>query len=205
MKYAKIIVKSNYEKRGDLVLRSYIRALRKYNLGALLDGENAFIYGIVDDNNKFHELFTNNVIDYDNCIMINIEEYFEIINALSKKAGVYNEIIKNVLFNDKLSSDFEISTMEDLAKDRAIEFEAYNRYMSRINPYQRVSDENPKSFNDYNNFLRKVEEINVMKKMDQQKIEKDEYEVSSYQPKPPIEEDYEYLVFEIPKTKVLRK
>ncbi len=77
--------------------------------------------------------------------------------------------------------------------------------MSRINPYQRVSDENPKSFNDYNNFLRKVEEINIMKEMDKQVFQKDEYEVSSYQPKPPIEEDYEYLVFEIPKTKVLRK
>ena len=63
MKYAKIVVKNNYEKRGDLVLRSYIRALRKINEERLLDGENALIYGIIDDENKFHELFTDEIIE----------------------------------------------------------------------------------------------------------------------------------------------
>ena len=29
MKYAKIIIKNNYEKKGDIVLRSYIRALKR--------------------------------------------------------------------------------------------------------------------------------------------------------------------------------
>ena len=55
MNYAKIVVKSNYEKRGDLVLRSYIRAIKKLKVNALLcndltsDIEKAYIYGEIKD------------------------------------------------------------------------------------------------------------------------------------------------------------
>ena len=36
MEYVRIVVKDNYEKRGDLVLRSYIRGLKKINANVLL-------------------------------------------------------------------------------------------------------------------------------------------------------------------------
>ena len=50
MSYAKITVKSDYEKRGDLVLRSYVRGLQKIEADLLLDNDKAYIYGIVDLN-----------------------------------------------------------------------------------------------------------------------------------------------------------
>ena len=113
------------------------------------------------------------------------------------KQELYNKIVKKVLFGEDIKLGFDISTNEDLAEDRSIEFDAYNHYMSRINPYQRLSDQD--AYNDYNNFLRKIEEIKIMKKMDSKRLEKDEYEVSSYITKPDDEKDYEYVVFETPK------
>ena len=79
MEYAKIVVKNNYEKRGDLVLRSYVRALRKIQEGRLLDGDNACIYGVIDDEKKFHELFTNIVIDYDDYVLVYVVEILNLM------------------------------------------------------------------------------------------------------------------------------
>ena len=199
MRYAKILVKDNYEQRGDLVLRSYIRALKKIYDVFLLNGDSAFIYGIVDDNNQFHEIFTNKVINYDDYFYADFFDLFGVINMPNNTRELYTKIMDKVLFGKENNFDFEISTIEELAKDRAIEFEAYNKFMSRINPYRRLNDDNQEGYNDYNNFLRKIEEINIMKKMDNKKDSNDEYEVSSYWQRPDREEDYEYLVFEVPK------
>ena len=177
MKYAKIIVKNNYEKRGDLVLRSYIRALKKIYETRLIDGENALIYGVIDDNNEFHELFTNEVINYDDYIYVDTVEIFDTLMASDNQKKLLNKIMEKVLFGKDISIDFEISTTEELAKDRTIEFEAYNNYLSRINPYQRLND-NPNLYNNYNNFLYKIEKLNEMKRMDSRtRQEFDEYEV----------------------------
>ena len=63
MSFARIKIKNNYEKRGDLVLRSYIRALKKAKANLLLDGDDAYVYGVVDKNGTFHELFTKETLN----------------------------------------------------------------------------------------------------------------------------------------------
>ena len=203
MRCAKIVVKNNYEKRGDLVLRSYIRALRKINAGVFLDGDNAVIYGIVDNSGIFHELYTDEVIDYDNYLPVIAEELYRPLDMNEEKKALIKKIINKVLFGKNVDLDIEISTIEELSEDRAIEFDAYNNYLSRINPYQRLNTSNPDSLNDYNNFSRKLEEIKVMKELDRQRRDVDFYSVYDYveDKKEEIAEP-EYLIFEVPKVLV---
>lgn len=178
MKYAKIIVKNNYEQRGDLVLRSYVRALNKINASEFLDGDNALIYGMVDDNGIFYEMFTREVIDYDEYEFVDKDEY---ILAYASKAQVGDNLIKvirNVLFNEDIELGFEISRMDELAYDRSVEFKAYDSRLSIINPYQRLTEEDPLAFRDYNILDKKLKAIKKIRKNDSAIIEDDEYEVS---------------------------
>ena len=93
MEYAKIIVKNNYEQRGDLVLRSYIRALRKVQEGRLLDGDNAAIYGVIGRDGQFYELFTNKVINYDEYVIVTIDEIFDVASMDESRKRMLNKII----------------------------------------------------------------------------------------------------------------
>ena len=205
MKYAKIVVKSNYEKRGDLVLRSYVRALKKVGEKGFLDGDNAFIYGVIDDNNRFHELFTNEIIDYDNYVLVDVDEIFDAYYTRDEHYELLNKIMHKVLFDKNNNLDLEISTMEELAEDRSIEFDAYDSFLSRINPYMRLSSDNQELYNAYNNFLYKIEQIKIMKRIDQAKRDVDSYEVYDYLERPEEEiVEEEYLVFDVPQ-KTLRK
>ncbi len=176
MEYARITVKSDYNKRADLVLRSYIRALIKSNIkellsdlicdykGPYLNGDRAYIYGIVDDNGLFHELFTGNIIDYSDYEIVSENEYNSLINLSLDKKDIIRKVIEKVLFRKENDLDINISNMEELAVDRGIEFTAYDRCFSLINPYH-FSGEN-ESHDDYDNFLRKIEKINKMKSLD---------------------------------------
>ena len=204
MKCAKIIVKSNYEKRGDLVLRSYVRALKKINAIKFIDGDNAIIYGFLDDSGVFHEIFTNEVIDYDNYVSVLAEEIYHIINLPKELKDLIKKVNEKVLFDKTIDLGFEISTMEELAKDRAVELDAYDNCLSRINPYMRLSDDNQHKYNAYNSLKIKTEEIKKMGKSDHSS-NIDEYDVKDYYSKPESELEEEYLVFELPKKLVKRK
>ena len=163
MEYAKIIVKSDYEKRGDLVLRTYIRALKaiKPISDRLLDGDNAFIYGIIDDKGLFHEVFTGEVIDYRDYVSVDEDEMILVCIRNKEEKELFKAINLKTLFNKDIKLGFEISTMDDLAKDRAIESNAYDKFLSRINPYHRL---NNGEVEDCNDFLHKIEELKKMKK-----------------------------------------
>ena len=199
MRYAKIIVKNNYEQRGDLVLRSYVRALKKIREGRLLDGDNAIIYGVINDDGKFYELFTNEVIDYDNYVYVDIEEIFDTYTMPNNRKELLKKLIEKVLFEKENDLNIEISTIEDLANDRAIEFDAYNNFLSRINPYMRLSEMEEKKYNAYNSFIEKIKELKKISKHDY-KVDIDEYDVLNYYQRPEEEKEEEYLVFEVPKT-----
>ena len=176
MEYAKITVKSDYTKRGDLVLRSYIRALEKIEANEFLDNDMGFIYGIVNNDGKFYEFFTGKMIDYDDYEIISFDEYRKIVFLPQYEKELLKNVIEILLFQQKKDLELNCSTPIELAKDRAIEFAAFNNHLSLINPYHRLSDSDD-SYKDYDNFLKKIEEIKKMKKFDNFIIEDDEYEV----------------------------
>lgn len=162
MRYGKIVVKSNYEKKGDLVLRSYVRAMQKANLNAFLEGENGIIYGEINEDGLFHELLTNKVIDYDDYEELTLSDIERLFNKEVWDIDIARNIIRKIIFKENVKLDFEVSTMEEKAKDRAIEFEAYDKFLSKINPYMRLGDvqEDDNYFN-YDNFSYKCK---VLKK-----------------------------------------
>ena len=177
MNYAKIVVKDDYQRRGDLVLRNYIRALRKIDAKELLSGRDAYIYGRVDNEGIFHELFTGKDIGFNRFEYASLDEILRIASLDKEKVNKIRKIIKAILFNENIEFDFEISNSCELAEDRKIEFQAYNEFLSRINPYKRLND---KDSSDYNDFLRKIDEIKTIEKYDSIERDFDAYDIDSY-------------------------
>ena len=164
MKYAKIIVKNNYERRGDLVLRSYIRALKIVNAERFLDGDSALIYGIVSENGNFFEMFTREKIDYDSYVIIDQEEYLKAYSSKGDIAELSN-VVKKVLFNKDVRLNISVSSIDELTMDNTIEYRAYLEGKSLINPFQRMNEFKPSAYlhEECNNFLRKVEELKKLR------------------------------------------
>ena len=187
MEYAKIIVKNDYEKRGDLVLRSYIRALKKVGKAGelLLNGDEGIIFGVIDLDGNFHELFTNNIIDYNGYSKLTQSEYNNLcdifVNLEDEKVSLLQNIMEAVLFDEKIDLGFEISTMEELSKDRYVEFDAYNDYLSRIDPFPKLSDNDdlrlPYAFNILSFKIQAIKEIQRIDSNDSY----DNYDISNYE------------------------
>ena len=98
------------------------------------------------------------------------------------------KINQKVLFGKNVDLEIEVSTSEELAKDRAVEFEAYNDHLSRINPYMRLSEAEQSRYNAYNDFGEKLKEIKKMRKINNV-VDNDEYYVRSYYPRPESEKE----------------
>ena len=164
MEYAKIIVKNDYEKRGDLVLRSYIRALKKAGKAGelLLNGDEGIIFGVIDLDGNF-----NNIIDYNGHSKLTQSEYNNLcdifVNLEDEKVSLLQNIMEAVLFDEKIDLGFDVSTMEELSKDRYVEFDAYNDYLSRIDPFPKLSDNDdlrlPYAFNILSFKIKAIKEI----------------------------------------------
>lgn len=207
MKYAKIVIKDRYEQKGDLVLRSYIRAIKKIKANLLLglnlfsDSEKAYVYGVIKDDNKFHEFFTDRVIDYDNYEIVPEDGIIVLRYIPLDEITKIKNVIEKVIFNEDIKLGFEVSTIDDLALDRKIEFEGFNNELSGVCPYPRLG----KPGNSYDDFQYKIGIINKMKIQNQPVDNYDEYEVHSYQPRPGSEDESKHLVYNISKFKSLGK
>ena len=147
MVLGKIVVKSNYEQKGDLVFRPLVRSYKSNGFEAFINEDKALILGIVRDN-VFYELFTGEIIPYNNYEVIGSEEFDNLLDSLScKEIRIMKKSINNVVFGIENSNRNEIS-LEEQAYDRAIEFNAYNHDLSKINPYE-------EPVNGYNDFIYK--------------------------------------------------
>ena len=161
MKYAVIIVKDKYEELGDFVFRPLIRAYEKIGVGNLLDEDNAFLLGYID-NGLFIEFFTNKEIQTDYYIEISENDLKGFLNGLSyyKMMRLYNSI-NSIVFQDDtkekiVKDDIKHNTFLD-ACDRGVEFDAFTKGLSIINPYDM---ENP---NLYKDFINKINLCNDAK------------------------------------------
>ena len=108
MEFAKIVVKDNYENEGDLVLKSYIEALKKNNLNLLLglnlftNAETAYIFGIIKEDNKFHEFFTDRIIDYDNYVIVPDDGVIPLKYLPKEQVEEIREVLYQVIFGDDI-------------------------------------------------------------------------------------------------------
>lgn len=140
MYLGKIVVKNNYEQKGDLVFRPLVRAYKKNGLECFVEEDKAILLGIVRDG-IFYELFTWEPILYSNYELIDFDEFDSILNCLPiEKAGILKKTIVSFVFNKTEEYFFDSNSIEELAMDRAVEFDAYNRDLTDINPYQEPFD-----------------------------------------------------------------
>ena len=144
----KIVIKSNYEKKGDLVFRPLVRAYKNNGFDAFIDGNDIFLLGIVNDD-VFYELFTWKPIPYKNYELIDGEEFDDMMRNLPlEKARLLKKMINNFVFGKHDEMFYNSSEIAEYAKDRAVEFDAFNHDLTEINPYQ-------EPLNGYNDFTYK--------------------------------------------------
>ncbi len=145
MVLAKIIVKNEYQEKGDLVYRPLIRVLKEYGLNEIIEDDQAILLGMVQDG-VFYELSTWKEIPYANYQIISRDEFSEIIDHLSvENLHMLRRIINSLIFHRGDDIPFSVSMIEDLARDRGIEFAAYNKDLTAINPYEEPYD----GYNDF--------------------------------------------------------
>ena len=146
MVFAKINVKRNYEEKGDLVFRPLSRIYEKLKTGYNTKDKIVPLLGVVY-NDVFYELTTmRKIVDADYEI-INFDEFEIIINNLKLENLIYlREMINFSIFNEASKVDYGISSIEDLARDRFIDFEGYNNCLTYVNPYQEPLE----GYNDFN-------------------------------------------------------
>lgn len=156
MFFGKIVVKDNYEKRGDLVFRPLIRAYSALGLDSFFENDDAILLGIIEDNN-FYELFTWKKINYSNFEIIDASRFEEIMSNMPlEKARLLKKTINDLIFNKHEEKEITSSSIEELAHDRAIEFQAYDKALTDINPYK-------EPLNGYNDFAYKCKVLEKRK------------------------------------------
>ena len=164
MIFAKIVVKGDYQEKGDLVFRPLVRAYKEIGANSLIEGESAILLGVVDKNGVFHECFTREIINYSKYEELNNSDDQKYLGNLSQEqVSLLSSRIKELLFNERKIDYSDVKkAMEEDANDRSIEKKAYDDGLSMVNPYDK---ENP---NGYKNFLFKcalLEEFNKNKSM----------------------------------------
>lgn len=138
MRYAKIIVKNDYEKRGDLVHRELIRAFKKMELDSLIMDDQIVIPGIISDKeNTFYLPFTGDIVEYHQYEEILEDEFKLLLSSLNiEKQKILNLLLRKYIFRENVNLE-DVSDKKDLADDRRVELNGYFKGFSTINPYQK--------------------------------------------------------------------
>ena len=155
MKYAVIPIEYTYRKQGDIVLRSYIRALKKAKIKGLMPFGNsfAFVIGEVDENGQFIEYFTKRIIPGAKYIFASKKVMDYILGEIPGDRDLINKIMLRCLFGESIDLSFELSTIEERDSDIKEENRAYELGYSTINPYEG-------NLMDFDNFQAKMEKLN---------------------------------------------
>jgi len=139
----KILIKDHFEKKGDLVSRPLVRAYNKIDNDGIkrFIGENGIYLYAYKKGNQIYELFTGLLIDIDNINydIVDSKEMSDKVNTLSKdEIMMIYLLVRKFVFGDNIDINFvEVSTMQELADDRAMQFLNYNAGLSDINPYDK--------------------------------------------------------------------
>ena len=150
MIFYKIYLVNNYETEQEISNNPLKRGYLKAGADELIEQE-PFILVFVDNDMLVHEFFTgqylkgNNITGNENdnnVLSFNDMSYFNFLpvnyGELPKYEKLRNNknlrlVIQKVIFNE--NNDFEVSNMEELANDRALQFNAYENGLTSFNPY----------------------------------------------------------------------
>lgn len=139
----RILIKDHYDKKEDLVSRPLVRAFRKLNsngINKFITDDGVYIYahkkGYVVTEIVTQKVMKINGFDYE---VVNSGELLKIIKSLKEnEIAQLHELIRKYVFGENIDIKFmEVSTMEERASDRAMQFKEYNQGLSNVNPYDK--------------------------------------------------------------------
>lgn len=171
--FAKVIVKNDYQKKGDLVFRPLLRAYNEIGVKALIERGNALLVGMVDRDGIFHELFTGNEFFCADYKEMDVGDIYEIKKELSSEDIVnIQNVINRLIFKKKVdvkqddtivyegvnAPDYqdELQKIKENDEDLKVEAKAYQNGLSLIDPYDK------ENLNGYRDFLYKVSKLNEL-------------------------------------------
>jgi hypothetical protein len=150
MIFYKIYLINNFETDNEISNRPLARGYEKVGAKELINDYPAIIV-FIDNDMLVHEFYTgsflrkynitgdredSSILTFNDLSQFNFdlipEEDIQKYNSLRRNLEL-RKVIAKVIFNQ--NNDFEVSTMEELAQDRAIQFDAYNNGLTTINPY----------------------------------------------------------------------
>lgn len=160
MLFYKIFLDFPYDTENQIGNRPLLRGYLKSGAEVLIEDGKPYILTYVDDGLFIREFFTTEFLRKGNfcnplyqmpedfikfnelsrfrIVPVDKEELFNLLSLRKNKELLL--VIQKALFN--IENDFEISTMEELAADRAIQFDAYQQGLTTIDPYSAQYREN---------------------------------------------------------------
>lgn len=171
--FAKVVVKNDYQKKGDLVFRPLLRAYNEIGAKALMERGNALLIGMIDRDGVFHELFTGNEFYCANYEDMDMGYIYEITKSLPKDViEKIQNVINSLIFKKKVevktpdkivyegvnAPDYqdELQKIKENDEDLKVEAKAYENGLSLIDPYDK------ENLNGYRDFLYKVSKLNEL-------------------------------------------
>lgn len=135
-KFYKIYFDNDYDTEEYISNRLLLRLFHKFGFSKyFIDDGKPYLFAY-EDNGKFLEALTGTEIN-GRAVRIKLFTFYNEINGLGMSNFIlYNSLVEYALgINNHEFKDEEVTTMEEAAQDRAIQFDAYEKGLSTINPY----------------------------------------------------------------------
>ena len=139
----RILIKDHHDSKEDLVSRPLVRAYRKLNSNGIkqfITDNGIYLYGH-KKGNVVTEIITQQVMnvsdkDYE---VFDSGELLKMFKSLKKREiQDLHILIRKYVFGENVNVNFmEVSTMEERASDRAVQFKEFNKGLSDVNPYDK--------------------------------------------------------------------
>ena len=141
MQYVKMIYTMDYDTVNGKSKRPLLRAYEKLGITELIEEGNPFVLGYVynnGDKSELRDFVTQRRIDSNGQSFqpISREEVKKIYDKMGveKYKKLYG-IMCTMFFEEKHDLGFEITTMDEMSRDRHIQWNAYQNGLTDINPY----------------------------------------------------------------------
>ena len=160
MLFYKIFLDCPYDTENQIGNRPLLRGYLKSGAEVLIEDGAPYILTYVDDGLFIREFFTTEFLRKANfcnppystpedfikfndlsrfrIVPVDKDELFDLLSLRKNKELL--SVIQKALFN--IENNLEISTIEELAADRAVQFDAYQQGLTTIDPYSQQYREN---------------------------------------------------------------
>ena len=153
MLFYKIYLANPYDTDNEIGNRPLARCFQKTDVSYYISDCKPFIVAYIDEGLFIRELFTKEFLRKSNICNMPYSESEDVLrfndlirfNAVPISKEEYNNLLplgsnenfllalKKAIFND--NNDFELTTMEELAEDRAVQLDAFDNGLTTIHPY----------------------------------------------------------------------